>query len=205
MHFPDSNQGYEPPRCVDEPAIEECGNNGTEVLVISVLLLLVTVLTAAALSDMRSHRIPNWLTFPVMVAGLVYYFYLGGPRGLLFSLAGLMLGFAFLMPFYLIGGTGAGDVKLMAAVGALLGPGGVLWSFLCTALVGGVYAVLLLVTSRYRQETRARYKERLRTFIRTRNLAELKADKTQKAPVLCYGVAIAIGTFLSLLKGAYLW
>ncbi len=167
------------------------------------LFCLVAVLIVGALFDIRRRRIPNWLTFPAVAVGLAHHVYGSGAPGLLFSLAGASLGLAVFAPFYLMGGTGAGDVKLMAAVGALLGPAGLFRSALCTALVGGVYAGLLLVSSRRGREKCMECKERVRTFILTRDLADLKADTTKKSPVLCYGAAIAVGTFLSLLKGAY--
>ncbi len=167
------------------------------------LICLAIVLTVASVMDIRDRRVPNWITFPAMVTGLLYHFQASGPEGLLFSLEGLLLGFCLFLPFYLAGGMGAGDVKLLAAVGALLGPAGVFWACVCTAVVGGMYATLLLVSTWYRSTPCLQYKERVRTFIWTRNIADLKLDRTKKMPVLCYGVAIAIGTFLSLLRGTY--
>ena len=169
-----------------------------------VILFVVLVLLIGAVLDVRFHRIPNWLTFSALAAGLAYHLIASGLHGLYFSAGGLILGFALLLPFYLMGGMGAGDVKLLAAVGALLGPTGVFWAFLCTALVGGIYAMALLVASRSGKEACAQYKESVRTFLWTRNIAEFRSVKMKKAPVLCYGVAIALGTFLSLLKTTYL-
>ena len=117
------------------------------------LIFITAVLVFASVTDIRDHRIPNWLTLSGMVVGLASYFLAGGFRGLLFSAEGLILGFALLIPFYMCGGMGAGDVKLLAAVGALLGPSGVMKAFLCTALVGGAYAIILLAVSRWRDGT----------------------------------------------------
>lgn len=86
------------------------------------LIFITAVLVFASVTDIRNHRVPNWLTFSGMVVGLASYFLTGGFGGLLFSAEGLILGFALLIPFYMAGGMGAGDVKLLAAVGALLGP-----------------------------------------------------------------------------------
>ena len=96
--------------------------------------------------DLRFRRIPNWLTFPAMIVGIAYHTYFGGIPAFFLSLGGLLLGFAVFFVFYAIGGMGAGDVKLMAAIGALLGPKDVLFAALYTAIAGGVYAILLLVT-----------------------------------------------------------
>jgi prepilin peptidase CpaA len=105
-----------------------------------------------------------------------------------------------------MGGIGAGDVKLMAAVGALLGPAGLFRSAVCTALVGGIYAALALAASRSGREAAADYTKKVGAFLLTRDFACLKAGRTRtvKAPLLYYGVAIALGTLLSLYcKSAY--
>ena len=169
------------------------------------IIFIAAVLVFASVTDIRNHRVPNWLTFSGMVVGLASYFLTGGFGGLLFSAEGLILGFALLIPFYMAGGMGAGDVKLLAAVGALLGPFGVMKAFLCTALVGGAYAIILLAVSRWRNRTVTKYEARARTLIFKRNIeGRTPVDTTKRAPVLCYAVAIAFGTFLSLLKNAYL-
>ncbi|MDT8380549.1 MAG: A24 family peptidase, partial [Desulfotignum sp.] len=98
------------------------------------LVFLGVVLVIAAYTDIASQKIPNVLTFPAMILGVGYHFITYGLPGLTFSLAGLSSGFALLILFYFMGGMGAGDVKLMAVVGAVLGVKGVFFSFLLTAL-----------------------------------------------------------------------
>lgn len=102
---------------------------------------LVTVLGIAVVVDLHSSRIPNWLTFSAMGFALAAHTWLNGVHGTLFSLAGLGAGLGLLLLAYLAGGIGAGDVKLMAAVGAMVGPYGVLSVALLSALVGGLYAL----------------------------------------------------------------
>lgn len=102
---------------------------------------LVTVLMIAVVIDLHSSRIPNWLTFPTMGVALAAHTWLNGVHGILFSLAGLGTGLGLLLLVYLAGGIGAGDVKLMAAVGAMVGPYGVLSAALLSALAGGLYAL----------------------------------------------------------------
>src|SRR5512136_548273 len=94
------------------------------------MFILLIVLAIAAITDVRTRRIPNWLTYPTMGAGLSYHVYANGWQGFLFGLEGLLLGFALLLVFYLLGGMGAGDVKLMAGVGSILGPKIVFVAFL---------------------------------------------------------------------------
>lgn len=84
-------------------------------------LVLITVLLIALVIDMRIFKIPNLLTYPAMAAALTLHTVLNGASGLLFSLLGLVAGLGiFFLPFSL-GLMGAGDVKLMGAVGAALG------------------------------------------------------------------------------------
>jgi prepilin peptidase CpaA len=107
----------------------------------AIVVLLTVVLVTAMCTDLRWSRIPNWLTFPAMGFALLAHAWVGGLQGALFSLAGLGAGLGLFLVLYVTGSSGAGDVKLMAAVGALIGPYGALLSALLAILVGGVYAL----------------------------------------------------------------
>ena len=110
--------------------------------------LILSVVAVAALTDLRRRKIYNLLTFPTMALGLVVNTWLGGPTGLLVSVTGLLLGAAlFLLPVA-AGGRGAGDLKLLAAVGALGGPAFAFWCALFTSMAGGVLALLVLLARR---------------------------------------------------------
>ena len=76
------------------------------------------LLVAAAIIDGWKLKVPNWLTFPMIMAGWIYSTVYFGWEGLGWSLAGTVAGLALLLPLYAIGGMGAGDVKLLAGVGA---------------------------------------------------------------------------------------
>jgi prepilin peptidase CpaA len=102
----------------------------------------------ACLSDVRHGRIPNGLTLVMAVGGLVLAAAVGGLDGGLTALAGLGAGLGVFLPFWLFGMLGAGDVKLMAATGAWLGPGQVLEAALLACLVGGVYSLAVLAFNR---------------------------------------------------------
>ena len=111
-------------------------------------LILVALIGAALFLDLSQNRIPNYLTFPAIGWGLVFYTVTGGFSGLWFSLLGLLVGIAiFFIPFAM-GGVGAGDVKLLGAVGALQGWQFVLTAGLLTAVVGGVMALIYLLVNR---------------------------------------------------------
>ena len=108
----------------------------------SVLVVaLLIVLLMAVVTDLRSSRIPNWLTFSAMGFALAGHAWLGSMHGVMFSLAGLGTGLGLFFLIYLAGGIGAGDVKLMAAIGAFVGVYGVLSSAWLAMVVGGVYAI----------------------------------------------------------------
>jgi len=102
---------------------------------------------------------------------------------------------------YILGGMGAGDIKLMGAVGGLLGPKGVFTAFLFTAIIGGIYALLILVLSRNLKNTVKRYGTMLKTFILTRNLIYIPPSPGEKSLRLCYGIAISLGTVSSVFVG----
>jgi prepilin peptidase CpaA len=107
----------------------------------AIVVLLTVVLVTAMCTDLRWSRIPNWLTFPAMGFALLAHAWVGGLEGALFSLGGLGAGLGLFLVLYVTGSSGAGDVKLMAAVGALTGPYGALLSGLLAILVGGLYAL----------------------------------------------------------------
>ena len=167
------------------------------------LILVAIVLILATAFDLHQRRIPNALTFPVMAAGIIYWSYLSGVDGFMHSTGGLLLGFAFLLPLYLFGGMGAGDVKLMAAVGSIMGPQGVFIAFLYSAIAGGLYALFVLARSRALRQTAGRYGFMLRGFLVTGQLTYLSPAEEENLPPLCYGVAISLGTVLSVLRPLY--
>ncbi len=103
-------------------------------------LALALLLVLAAACDIRSHRIPNWLTLAGLAVGLAWHGWQGGGPGWLMSLEGIGVAGLALLP-YAVRGLGAGDVKLLGAVGALLGPVFLLWTLLGTILAGGLLAL----------------------------------------------------------------
>jgi prepilin peptidase CpaA len=101
---------------------------------------------AGAACDLRDRRIPNLLTLPSILFGLLLHLYLDGWHGMGSSaLAGLVAGVIFLI-FWLAGGMGAGDVKLITAVACVAGLSHVIWLLILTALAGGVMAIGLALS-----------------------------------------------------------
>lgn len=168
-------------------------------------IFLAGILTVAALFDLRFRRIPNLLTYPAMAAALVYHSAMFGWAGFLMGAGGIAVGLGVFLTFFLLGGMGAGDVKLMGAVGGLLGPKGALLAAIYTALAGGVYALILLAIHGVLQETVKRYAVMLMTLLATRNFIYLPPARGGKSPRLIYGLPIAAGTLLAVTLGKNLW
>ena len=116
----------------------------------AVLAVLLALLIAAAIYDIRYRRIPNWLTVSGVLLGIAINTAIGTPGyGFLFALEGLGTAFGIYLVLYVLRAMGAGDVKLMAAVGALVGWKAWFGIFFVTAIVGGIMA-LAMVTLRGR-------------------------------------------------------
>ena len=116
------------------------------VVVVSIALLIATI------TDLRMFKIHNLLTIPLLLSGLAYHGLVTGQDAFVSSLLGALFGFGVLLLFFLVGGIGGGDVKLLAGVGAWLGIFLTFWLFNAAALAAGVYAVVLTVLNgRYRE------------------------------------------------------
>jgi prepilin peptidase CpaA len=165
-------------------------------------MFLIVPLTAgmsiAAWWDLRTQKIPNLLTYPMMLFGLAYHGLTAGFDGLGFSVAGLLVGTSIFLVPYMLGGMGAGDAKLMGAVGALLGTTAVLVAAVISVLIGLFYAIVLLVIHRaYGAAFIRRSWSTLKTFLFTRQWIYVPPGKEEKQPVLSYALPIAVGTLFT--------
>ncbi len=151
---------------------------------------------ASAFVDLRSRRVPNALTFGLSAVGLFFAALRVTPLGLGASLAGFAVGLAIMLPGHLVGATGAGDVKLLAAMGTLLGPAGVAAAFLYTALAGGVLA-LFVAASRGRLGATL---ERTASLLHTRGATVAEVEHASADNGFAYAPAIAIGALVAALK-----
>jgi prepilin peptidase CpaA len=151
----------------------------------------------AVLCDIREGRIPNRLPLAATVLGLVLHTLIGNvwagdfsSPSLLTGLSGLAAGGLLLFPFYLVNGVGAGDVKLLAAVGALSSAFFALTALFYASLVGGVMAIAVLI---WKGELVAGLTRTLRLLLR-RKAAETAGPGAAARLTIPYGVAIGIGT-----------
>ena len=161
--------------------------------------ILMLLLVTAAITDYRTHRIPNWLVLSGTLFGLIYNMAVPPFRhaSLLWPLEGLALGLIVFLPLYLLRIMGAGDVKLMAMVGAFIGPTDMVWVMPYIMIVGGVLSIVLVLV----RGTARRMFSNLNTLFQLTYLntmsggrPDFRIDTSASAGKLPYGVAIAIGT-----------
>ena len=147
---------------------------------------------AAAVIDLRTRRIPNILTATLAAIGIGLAAAGLGRVGLGASLLGCLLGLAFMMPGHIFGATGAGDVKLLAAAGALLGPTDTIYAFLYTAIAGGVLALAVAVARRRLSQTLVS----TTALVSGSEQARTEIESTSSDNRFAYAPAIAIGVVL---------
>jgi prepilin peptidase CpaA len=156
----------------------------------------VVVLGVATFTDIRSRRIPNWLVFPFFGIGILVSCWFHGWHGLGQSLGGAGLGLLLYGIFFIMGGMGAGDVKLSAGIGAWIGPSQLLFALVLTSLVGGVMALVWAARGGFLGELFGHTSGLLFGSKKERGEAVLTNPKRRRMP---YAPAIAIGTLLSFL------
>lgn len=150
--------------------------------------IAVLVGLAAVIDDLARRQISNWICVAALAGGLGWQAGQYGWTGLAYGIGGAAAGFGVFLVFYLLGGMGGGDVKLMAGFGALLGAGRLVEAALWTAGLGGVMALSVLGYRAVRDRVRPRVESK-----------ELSADEKQAAASIPYAPAIALGVWLALI------
>ena len=165
---------------------------------------LAVVLVSAAVVDLRYKKVPNWLTYPAIAAGLLGHGLCGwlagsdGQLGLLGSLAGLAVGFFPLALCWLAGGIGGGDAKLAGAIGALGG-----WRLALSALVYGIIvaAIMAVVVMVRRRLLRRTLRRVWHTLVLLVSRAARPADPTSAdSPTIPFAVALCVGAAGAMLE-----
>jgi prepilin peptidase CpaA len=178
------------------------GSAGSDVLALSVPQVAALAVSAmACATDLKTRRIPNWLTLSA-AAGAFGFFLAGqGWRGLGWSAAGWIVGLAMFFPVFLLRGIGGGDVKLVAALGAWLGPLSAVWLALYTAITGGPLALGVALSKGYTKQAFANVWGLLGYWrlagVRPHPSLTLEAAGGQ-APRLPYALPITAGLVLTL-------
>jgi prepilin peptidase CpaA len=159
----------------------------------------------AAYIDGKELRVPNKLTIPMIVAGWAWssiFYGMSGEGwyvGLMWSLAGTGVGLATLLPAYAIGGMGAGDVKMMAAIGAWVHCSITFYAFCVSTVVGAILAIIMIISA---GEARKHFNQfffilnEITTIRNPETLAEIATERKSSMRLLPYGIPLAIGTVL---------
>ena len=171
--------------------ISELLLNNWHIKTVSVILII------AAWIDGRELRVPNWITFPMILAGLAYSTSVGGIGGLGAGVLGMCVGLLSLLPLYAVGGMGAGDVKLMAGIGAWLGWEITLAAFCVSTVVGALMAVVMVLWTKSMKHHYENFLLILSEWMVVRNPVELSRIAAERKPrmlLLPYGIPICVGT-----------
>jgi prepilin peptidase CpaA len=150
---------------------------------------------ASAFVDLRCRRVPNALSGAIAAAGVLSAALHATHVTVAASLIGMGVGLLLMLPGHLIGGTGAGDVKLLAALGALLGPMGIAMAFLYTAIAGGLLAAFVAMTRGRLRVTVAQ----TAALLTTPGASAIEIEATSNDNRFAYAPAIAVGTLLAAL------
>lgn len=164
---------------------------------IQIFVVLIGVMIAAWF-DCKIGKIPNWLTFSLLLLGLALNGYLEGVAGLKQSFFGLVLAILFLYFPFKVGGVGGGDVKLLAGIGSLLGPVLVFEVFLASAVFGGVFSLAAMVKAKAVRNTFHGIFNRVFCLLTTRSVVTEELSTGHKALRIPYACAIACGTLFVL-------
>jgi prepilin peptidase CpaA len=173
----------------------------------AIRIFLEVLVIIAAIWDIRTRRIPNWLTLSGVVLGVALNTFLFEIDGLWFSLKGLGVAFGVYFVLYLLHAMGAGDVKLMAAVGAAAGPGNWLGILVLTSVAGAIAGLLLVALKGRFRKTLGNLGiiisslGRGRAPYRDSPELDVSSDKAMRLP---HGALIALGT-LGFLAAALRW
>lgn len=157
--------------------------------------LVSAILILAAWIDGKELKVPNWITFPMVLSGLIYSAAAGD--GLAAGLQGMCCGLLCLLPLYAVGGMGAGDVKLMAGIGAWVGWEITFYSFCVSVIVGAVMAVIMVASRGAWKKHYEQFLLILSEWSVIRNPYELSKIAAERKPtmfLLPYGIPICIGT-----------
>lgn len=165
--------------------------------------LLLTSVVLVCYFDGRYRRIPNQITFSLLLLGMVINVWQRGLLGLGGSLLGTFVGLAVLIIPYCGGGIGAGDVKFSAAIGSLMGPGFAFAAFLYGAILGGVWACAVLLKRRNLLQSLTAMGYRAAILVSgSRILAPpLHSFNSGREWGLPYGIAIGLGAAAALVFG----
>jgi prepilin peptidase CpaA len=169
-----------------------------------VWVVSITLVVAAVIDGMKL-KVPNWITFPMIITGWVYSAWaaqstgMAWYEGLGWSFLGTVVGLSLLLPAYAIGGMGAGDVKLLAGVGAWMHGTHTAYAFVVSAVVGALLAVAMVLYRRAWTKHSSQFWMIVNEIMTVRDpekLTEIATERKSSMLLLPYGIPIAIGTIV---------
>lgn len=162
-------------------------------------IVAVSVALAAVAFDLPTRRIPNVLTFGAALVGIAAHTYVGGPNAGVTSIAGWLVGVALFLPVFALGGMGAGDVKLLGALGAWLGPVTVMWVGLYAGIAGGIMGIIVAAYFGYLRKAVANVGTLVMYWriMGPRPVPDLTLS-THRGPRLAYAVPVCAGLMVTL-------
>lgn len=161
-------------------------------------IILALVVIISVYTDLTEQKILNKVVLPGVLLGFgVNIYYMGGP-GLLFSGKGVLVGMGLLLIPFILGGMGAGDVKLLGAIGAIKGTQFVFNTFIGTALAGGLIAIIVIITRKKFLSTLKRIGIGLYIVFTSKNVNAIKnMEQDDEKGYFPYGLAISVGTLIA--------
>ena len=173
-----------------------------------VWFVTITLVVAAVIDGIKL-KVPNWITFPMIISGWIYSGIAYGFEGVGLSLLGAAVGLLLLLPAYAIGGMGAGDVKLLAGVGAwmyamqeatmtIVHPAvAMMYAFAVSAVIGAILAVAMVVWNKALSKHTRQFWLIVNEIMSVKSptaLSEIASERKSSMMLLPYGIPIAIGT-----------
>lgn len=162
------------------------------------MIMAITGVAIASWTDLRFRKIPNGLTFSLILSGFILNGYFEGFAGLKYSIFGFALGILFLYIPFSVGGVGAGDVKLLGALGSLLGPGMVFRIFLASAVFGGIFSLIAVIKGKSVRNAFQSMFDRAFCLLTTKGVGMKEPLDSQQLIGIPYACAIAAGTLFVL-------
>jgi prepilin peptidase CpaA len=184
----------------DTQLVGTVGSHRKRILIMDTRTVVVLVVAVVAvISDLRTRRIPNVLTFGAALAALAYATITGGTSGLLQASTGWLLAAALFFPLFALGGMGAGDVKLLAALSAWLGPVDAIYLAVFASMAGGVVGIAVALYHGYLRQAIANVWVMLMQW-RLKGLGPVPGLtlKDNRAPKLAFAIPITIGAVCTL-------
>jgi prepilin peptidase CpaA len=174
------------------------------------IIIVLVFVALTAVTDVWKFKVYNALTLPLLCSGLIYHGLVGGTPEFTGSFLGALFGFGVLLAFYVMGGMGGGDVKLMAAVGAWLGMPQTFYVFIASSLAAGCYALCLMFAHGKTSETWLNFRvlwHRVMAFGRylgAEDRVEAAVSQADRASrVIPFAAMVALGVVATLAWGRW--